>query len=136
MPISTIGSDGLASSSVTQAKISSGSVTSTQLATAVQPIGVGQTWQNLIGSRTSGTTYTNSTGRPIFVSIQINTNASGAAYVNFSVDGTNFGYWGQGSGGSPSTLYSTFCTQVIPSGSTYTATSTGNVTIAQWFELR
>ena len=33
-----------------------------------QQIGVGQTWQNLFGSRLSNTTYQNTTGRPIVVS--------------------------------------------------------------------
>ena len=32
-------------------------------------IGVGQTWQNVTSSRASGTTYTNTTGKPIQVSI-------------------------------------------------------------------
>jgi len=38
---------------------------------AEQRIGVGQTWQNMLASRAMATTYTNSTGRPITVSIRI-----------------------------------------------------------------
>ena len=34
-----------------------------------QGLGVNQTWQNVTGSRVQGTTYTNSTGKPIMVSI-------------------------------------------------------------------
>ena len=34
---------------------------------AFSGVGVGQTWQNLTGSRSSGVTYTNSTGKPIQV---------------------------------------------------------------------
>lgn len=37
---------------------------------AAASIGAGQTWQNVIGSRAAGTTYTNSTGRSIQVGIR------------------------------------------------------------------
>lgn len=43
------------------------SVSQSMLATAVVPLGVGQTWQDVTGSRALGTTYTNTTGRPIRV---------------------------------------------------------------------
>jgi hypothetical protein len=33
-----------------------------------QALGLGQTWQNVTGSRTNNTTYYNTTGRPIFIS--------------------------------------------------------------------
>lgn len=39
--------------------------------TANPKIGVGQTWQNVLSSRTAGTTYTNSTAAPIMVAISI-----------------------------------------------------------------
>jgi len=35
-------------------------------------IGVGQTWQDVTGSRVSNTTYTNSTGKPIALRINFN----------------------------------------------------------------
>jgi hypothetical protein len=35
-------------------------------------LGVGQTWQNVTSSRAAGVTYTNTTGRPIFVSAYFN----------------------------------------------------------------
>jgi hypothetical protein len=38
-------------------------------ATPAGGIGIGQTWQNVIGSRAGNTTYTNSTGKPIMVNI-------------------------------------------------------------------
>ena len=38
-------------------------------AIAVEAIGVGQTWQNVSSSRTNGTSYQNTTGRPIMVSL-------------------------------------------------------------------
>ena len=114
----------------------SGVVSQSMLATAVIPIGVGQTWQNFTASRSSGTTYTNSTGRPIFVSIQLNCSASGLAYAYVNLNGTDIGYLGQGSGASPNTLYSSFCTIVVPNGVTYKATITGSASFGFWFELR
>ena len=39
----------------------------TWTSSALGVIGVGQTWQNVTGSRASGTTYTNNTGKPIMV---------------------------------------------------------------------
>jgi hypothetical protein len=40
------------------------------LTSDLKEIGVGQTWQDVSGSRTAGVTYTNSTGKPIMVSVR------------------------------------------------------------------
>ena len=99
-------------------------------------LGVNQTWQNVTGSRVSGTTYTNSTGKPIFVSIQAAPSASGGAYLDVFINGVSLGYFGQGSGVSPNTVYASFWTVVVPSGDTYKATTAGSISIGNWFELR
>jgi len=99
-------------------------------------LGVNQTWQDVTGSRVSGTTYTNSTGKPIFISIQAAPESSGGAYLDVFINGVTLGYLAQGSGGSPNTIYSSFWTVVVPSGDTYKATTVGNISIAKWFELR
>ena len=39
-------------------------------------LGVNQTWQDVSGSRTAGVTYTNSTGKPIMVSIRTTATAT------------------------------------------------------------
>jgi hypothetical protein len=64
---STISSSTISSSTINASQLVAGSVTATQLATAVQPIGVGQTWQAV--TRNAGTTYTNTTGRTIAISL-------------------------------------------------------------------
>lgn len=69
MPISRIGTDGIEAGTVATDDLADGAVTSAKMATAVQPIGVGQTWQNVIGSRAKRTTYQNTTGRPIVVAV-------------------------------------------------------------------
>lgn len=99
-----------------------GSVTQTMLATEIVPVGVGQTWQNVIGSRASGTTYTNSTGRPIFVCVNASQWFSSVVVNGVSVAVT----------GSSNSVTASF---VVPSGGTYSAT-VGAGSINVWAELR
>lgn len=99
-----------------------GSVTQTMLATEVVPVGVGQTWQNVLGSRASGTTYTNSTGRPIFVCVNASQWFSSVVVSGVSVAVT----------GSSNSVTASF---VVPSGGTYSAT-VGAGSINVWAELR
>jgi len=96
-------------------------------AVTVASLGVGQTWQNLTGSRSIGTTYTNSTGKPIMVIVFIN------AYNGTSilVDGTDiFGTIGS----QVNTIYS--ISFVVPSGSTYNVQYNFGTTTPNWAELR
>ena len=52
--------------------------------TAMSSLGYGQTWQNVTGSRTVGTTYYNTTGRPIGVSVY---GTSGGTFCSLTVNG-------------------------------------------------
>ena len=95
-------------------------------ATAVngQTLGVGQTWQNMLGSRAAGTTYTNSTGRPIFVSIVAGVPSSSATLaINGIVVGTT-------STGTTSQVGG-----IVPAGGTYVLQSNASV-LPYWAELR
>lgn len=103
---------------------------------ATGALGVGQTWQDMTASRSSGVTYTNTTGRPITVSLGVNCSASGVAYTYVYINGLNMNYVGQGSGASPNTLYSSIATFIVPAGNTYSIATTGNLTVAKWMELR
>jgi fructose-specific component phosphotransferase system IIB-like protein len=53
-----------------------------------QGIGVGQTWQNVTASRTTGTAYQNTTGRPIMVAIT--RDSAGAESLEISTDGVSW----------------------------------------------
>ena len=98
---------------------------------APSSIGVGQTWQNVSGSRTSGTTYTNSTGKPIMIAVSgISTSAS-AVIIGY-VNGTDVIAGGTSTGGS---AYVAGFSLIIPDGATYSV-SFGNCNIAYWSELR
>ena len=141
MPLTQVQSGMLASGAVTIASLSA---TGTPSASTFLrgdnawadsgALGVGQTWQT--PTRAAATTYTNSTGRPIFVCVGIAPTGSSNGYVDFLIDGTNTATWGQGSSASPSTFYYTAATFVIPSGSTYRANLSGNVNLYLWRELR
>lgn len=89
-------------------------------------IGWGQTWQNVTGSRSPSTTYTNSTGRPIAVSVIY---TGGGAYdVSLQVDGADRAY------ATASASQFVTVAAIVPNGSTYRINATG--TLNQWHELR
>jgi len=94
-------------------------------------LGVGQTWTNVTGSRATGTTYTNSTGKPIFV--VVSPNASASLIGTFNINGSAVGYVqftpSGGGGGSPF-FY------VVPNSATYSVTNNSNYGVAYWWELR
>ena len=98
---------------------------STSIATTayVQNMGLGwgQSWSNVTGSRSAGTTYTNSTGKPIVVVVGIgDDNQSAYIYVD-GVATAKFGF-------------QISATTVVPSGSTYYIN--GGITFGFWSELR
>lgn len=107
-------------------------ITQAELATAVQPIGVGQTWQIVTGSRAYGTTYTNSTGRPITVAIT-NSSSSGLASLNITVGGVQI--YDIAANAVASSYYGSLMF-VVPSGTTYSAVVSGSSVLAKWAELR
>lgn len=87
----------------------------------LKEIGVGQTWQDVIASRVLGTTYTNSTGKPIMVSY---TSYSGGLIFINSVE------IAKSSTGAVSTSY----TFIVPNGATYKISDGAMGT--HWKELR
>lgn len=95
-------------------------------AAAVGGIGVGQTWQNVLGSRSAGTTFTNTTGKPIMINIS----RAGPNYAQTTiyVDGNAaaFAYVDQ-YGGNES------LSAIVPNGATYRV---DGPTPSRWYELR
>jgi len=86
---------------------------------ALNAIGEGQTWQDFTGIRAASTTYTNSTGESISISIQVITGSSitvgGVVAATSGVNDAN-NYLGA----------------IVPNGSTYSAAGS----ISRWSELR
>lgn len=95
-------------------------------------IGVGQAWQ-VFTNRVADTTYTNSTGKPIFVSVTVFWNGgNNAATASLNVNGTliqnaicRF----------TENSKAVFVTAIIPAGATYSVSGVQG-TISTWAELR
>jgi hypothetical protein len=92
-----------------------------QALASMSSIGYGQTWQTV--TRTSGTTYYNTTGKPIFIAYEKSTTGSCELIVNGVTVGNAFGNAGVAIG---------FVSAVIPVGASYSL----NATAAAVRELR
>jgi hypothetical protein len=97
-------------------------------------VGDGQTWQNLTASRSAGTTYTNSTGKPIQIIFVLYYGADStqrtATFTISSVTVATFQCQSNITGqfNMPTSL-------IVPSGGTYLLTS-AVMSILNWAELR
>jgi hypothetical protein len=102
------------------------------VSSASQSIGLQQTWQDVTASRAYGTTYTNSTGRPIFIVV-----GTSASSLNGSLGITIDGVMVNGGNSAPNGGGVTVSC-LIPPGSTYSVSVTGGsvAALANWQELR
>ena len=91
-------------------------------------IGIDQTWQDVTSSRASGTTYTNSTGKPIQISIVIVSTGSGQG--NLVINGVTA--VSSIVGATNATHQYSF---IIPNTNTYVLTLSGG-SVNRWLELR
>ena len=99
-------------------------------------LGIGQTWTNVTGSRVLGTTYTNSTTKPITVVVGTQAAGAGAYYITVTIGGVALPYHGSNSN-TGSYLAITF---IVPAGVTYVVANTTNALLSNtgnnWVELR
>lgn len=98
-----------------------------QALAAMSSLGYGQTWQNVLGSRVQGTTYYNTTGKPIFVGYSgYSSAATGAVVVNGVTIYSSLGR---------STYFNTMPVPfIVPPGGSYSIS--GHDSTATWTELR
>jgi len=101
-------------------------------------IGEGQSWSNVIGSRSANTTYTNSTGKPIEIVIGVFYKHLEGLGGNptLNIDGNNMVYvWSTASGGTQNRAP---FIAIIPDESTYRINISGTAesAINYWWELR
>lgn len=95
-------------------------------------LGLGQTWQDVTASRTGGATYTNSTGKPIFIAISV-LNNSGINLTTFLkinsivIAKTQFVFNGDDI---------TVLNAIVPNNATYNITASSSASIQIWQELR
>jgi hypothetical protein len=88
----------------------------------------GKKWRTLTGSRAAATTYTNSTGQDLHISVV--SGLSSSESLHLTVDGVIMQRNGSSTGGSQHSV-----TACIPPGSTYSITVVAG-SIGSWFELR
>ena len=96
---------------------------------AMQSIGFGQTWQDVTGSRASGTTYYNTTGKTIAVKLSLaNAVSCGFSFTVKGVQVDSYAYNSASTGNCSGTV-------MVPAGASYSATVAAG-TISRWTELR
>ena len=92
-------------------------------------LGYGQNWYDVTASRLAGTNYTNTTGKPIYASVQFYLGSTGSAAMIVDVviiPGSSF----NGAGGAFAVA------AIIPNGSTYMAYKDTAGSLYRWSELR
>lgn len=94
-----------------------------QAFTSMHSLGQGQTWQNVGGSRVLGTTYYNTTGKPIVAAVS----STSTTPTNITINGTVIAHI-HSSGGNANTV-----SCVIPPGASYAYTNNAWYSL---FELR
>lgn len=92
---------------------------------SISGIGIGQTWQDVTASRAAGTTYYNTTGKPILVNISTASGTLGTLTVNGVVTTKQ-------TGNSNSSGITTSGSAIVPPGGSYVF----NTSFAIWAELR
>ena len=103
--------------------VSGSNLSGTNTGDGALAIGVGQTWQDVTGSRAQNTNYTNSTGKPIFIYIALDEGTKDLSAI--TVDGVGVG---------AEATYNMRPNQfIVPNGSVYRV---DNATIFIWTELR
>jgi hypothetical protein len=89
-------------------------------------VGIGQTWQDVTGSRVKNTTYTNSTGKPIMVNVFVSSSDTGGD-VNLVVGGVTIARVNNYTPETGMTL-----SGIVPNSTTYSISND----FSFWVELR
>jgi hypothetical protein len=92
-------------------------------------IGIGQTWQNVTGSRALSTNYTNSTGKPIEVLVELACTATTTQVI--IIDGLTVSSHAVATAGVAGQTYSF----IVPDGIVYQVQNSASA-LTRWFELR
>ena len=110
-------------------------IATTQFVNNTTGVGIGQTWQNVTASRLSGTTYTNSTGKPIQVAIGFSQSLSGSGTAIVVVGGVTISSTSYGTTAGGASMPYTF-SFIVPNNTTYSITRSGSTSLGTWAELR
>ena len=97
-------------------------------------LGIGQSWQDVTAQRQIGVTYTNTTGRPIALSVTLQAGGLGGAVdIKLSVNGEIVSQQYL-SGANSTPALSTFW--ILREGDTYSLTAQSSGNLIKWLELR
>ncbi|WP_392560847.1 prophage tail fiber N-terminal domain-containing protein [Orbus sturtevantii] len=111
-------------------------ITTSNISNYQYGVGINQRWYDVTASRSLNTTYTNTTGTPIFLSVASNDYGAGKRVVILNVWVNDVPVTKYGSGFNSNGSYvSASLDIIIPVGETYKVASASN-NIASWFELR
>lgn len=113
-------------SNINTANISNAAGSANTIGTLSDP---GSTYHNQTGARAFGSTYTNTQGKPIFVSVW--GTSTSAVQLQSVINGVAIGESVQQN--TPGTFIGT--TFVVPQGAAYSVTAGGAPTLSGWFEL-
>ncbi len=103
----------------------------------VSVLGIGQTWQNVTASRALGTTYTNSTGKPLMVCAVCSSGASASAVTVTNGGITSAAISTSESGYTQYNNNPRMISIIVKSGDSYSIQSGGgSPNIQSWHELR
>jgi hypothetical protein len=100
-----------------------------QALAAMSSLGYGQTWQNVTGSRTVGTTYYNTTGKPI--QLQLSGNNATVSTLTITVNGV-----AAVSAGLGATFLASYSVAIPPTATYVVAVTAGSLANVTWTELR
>ena len=99
-------------------------------------LGMGQTWQDVLSSRTFATVYQNTTARPIFVAITLDDGGGGDSYLTCSVSVDNVTFIPVGVAHAAGAAQG-FVSFIVPVNYYYRAVRTGTSNpLLYWAELR
>jgi hypothetical protein len=103
-----------------------------QALASMSSLGYGQTWQDVSGSRVSGTTYYNTTGKPIMVAVNTSSGASNGQSLTLTVSGINIinSYFALSS-----QQFAQNCIGLVPPGASYSV-AVSSTSLGNWSELR
>jgi hypothetical protein len=100
-----------------------------QALASMSSLGYGQTWQSVIGSRAIGTTYYNTTGKPMFGSAAVTINS--AQNPIMTVNGVAIQGSSPSVNGAPA-----FVAFIVPPSGSYVLTTSSGGSLYNWVELR
>jgi len=101
-----------------------------QALASMSSIGYGQTWQNLTASRALSTTYYNTTGKPITVSLNVGPTGGSSIQVSLTINGQTPAAFTS----TPTSIYPCV-TAIVPPSGVYSATMSSGQ-LGSWYELR